>query len=133
MSAARLLLVDDEPRFVETLGKRLAARGFDVAVATSGAEALERLQAAAVDVVVLDVRMPGMDGLQTLKEIRRLHPFVRVVLLSGAASVNAAIDGMRLGASDYLLKPVTLEDLLAKVQEAVERKRLEEARAAERA
>jgi DNA-binding NtrC family response regulator len=122
----RMLLVDDEARFVETLSKRLAARGFEVAQAFSGQEALSRLAADESDVVLLDVRMPGMDGLETLRAIRREHPLVKVILLSGHASINAAVEGMRLGASDYLLKPVDLEDLLAKMESAFEKKRIEE-------
>lgn len=126
MGQMRMLLVDDEARFVETLSKRLAARGFEVAQAFSGQEALSRLSADEYDVVLLDVRMPGMDGLETLRAIRREHPLVKVILLSGHASINAAVEGMRLGASDYLLKPVDLEDLLAKMESAVEKKRIEE-------
>ena len=129
MSAIRLLLVDDEARFVETLGKRLGSRGYDVEGATSGLEALARLQDRPFDVVLLDVRMPGIDGLQTLREIRKLHPLVQVVLLSGNASINAAVEGMRLGALDYLLKPASLDEVQAKIEEAFERKRLEAERA----
>jgi DNA-binding NtrC family response regulator len=122
----RMLLVDDEVRFVETLSKRLTARGFEVAQAFSGQEALSRLATDECDVVLLDVRMPGMDGLETLRAIRREHPLVKVILLSGHASINAAVEGMRLGASDYLLKPVDLDDLLGKMESAVEKKRIEE-------
>jgi DNA-binding NtrC family response regulator len=122
----RLLLVDDEARFVETLSKRLTARGFDVEGALGGPQALEMLDARPFDVVLLDVWMPGMDGLEVLKEIRRLHPSVRVVLVSGNASITAAVEGIRLGATDYLLKPVDIEDVLAKVEEAFEKKRIEE-------
>lgn len=126
MKQIRLLLVDDEVRFVETLSKRLTARGFEVGQAFSGQEALDRLAAEPCDVVLLDVRMPGMDGLETLRTIRTSHPLVKVILLSGHASINAAVEGMRLGASDYLLKPTDLEDLLAKVESAFEKKRIEE-------
>jgi DNA-binding NtrC family response regulator len=127
MNGAKLLLVDDEARFVETLSKRLIARGFDVEGALDGPKALELLGARAFDVVLLDVWMPGMDGLEVLKEIRRLHPSVRVVLVSGNASITAAVEGIRLGANDYLLKPVDIDDVLAKVEEALEKKRIEEA------
>ncbi len=126
MRQMRMLLVDDEARFVETLSKRLTARGFEVAQAFSGQEALSRLATDECDVVLLDVRMPGMDGLETLRAIRREHPLVKVILLSGHASINAAVEGMRLGASDYLLKPVDLEDLLGRMESAVEKKRIEE-------
>lgn len=126
MRQMRMLLVDDEVRFVETLSKRLAARGFEVAQAFSGQEALSQLTADECDIVLLDVRMPGMDGLEALRAIRRDHPLVKVILLSGHASINAAVEGMRLGASDYLLKPVDLEDLLAKMESAFEKKRIEE-------
>jgi DNA-binding NtrC family response regulator len=126
MTMVKLLLVDDEARFVETLSKRLTARGFDVEGALSGPEALARLDARPFDVVLLDVWMPGMDGLEVLKQIRRLHPSVRVVLVSGNASITAAVEGIRLGATDYLLKPVEIEDVMAKIEEAFEKKRIEE-------
>ena len=127
MTNVKLLLVDDEARFVETLSKRLTARGYDVEGALSGPEALARLGARPFDVVLLDVWMPGMDGLEVLKQIRRLHPSVRVVLVSGNASITAAVEGIRLGATDYLLKPVEIEDVMMKVEEAFEKKRIEEA------
>ena len=130
MRVVRLLLVDDEARFVETLSKRLTARGFDVEGALGGPQALELLEARPFDVVLLDVWMPGMDGLEVLKAIRRLHPSVKVILVSGNASINAAIEGMRLGAVDYLLKPVEIDDILVKVEDAFEKKTIEEADAA---
>jgi DNA-binding response OmpR family regulator len=131
MRIIRLLLVDDEPRLVETLSKRLAARGFYVEGAHSGAEALEIAGARPFDVVLLDVRMPVMDGLETMRGIARLQPLAKVVLLSGNASINAAVEGMRLGAFDYLLKPADIDEILAKVQSAFERKCLEEQRSIE--
>jgi DNA-binding response OmpR family regulator len=126
MRVIRLLLVDDEERFVETLRKRLTARGLYVEGVHSGEAALSLLQTRPFDVVLLDVRMPGMDGIQTLREIKKLQPLVQVILLSGNASINTAIEGMRLGATDYLLKPAEIEEVMAKVEEAFERKRLEE-------
>jgi DNA-binding NtrC family response regulator len=126
MRIARLLVVDDEARFVETLSKRLTARGFYVDGAPSGEQALALLESRPFDVVILDVRMPGMNGLDTLRAIRKLQPLVKVILLSGHASINSAVEGMRLGATDYLLKPADLDDLLARVEAAVEKKRLEE-------
>ncbi len=126
MRIIRLLLVDDEQRFVETLAKRLTARGFYVETASSGQQALDLLGTRPFDVVLLDVRMPGMDGIETLRNIGRLQPLVKVILLSGHASINVAVEGMRLGAYDYLLKPAELDDILAKVDAAFEKKRLEE-------
>jgi DNA-binding NtrC family response regulator len=122
----RLLIVDDEERFVETLSKRLAARGFYVEGANSGPDAISLIGSRPFDVVLLDLRMPGMDGLQTLREIKIAAPLVQVVMLSGNASINAAVEGMRLGASDYLLKPADIEEVVAKVEEAFEKKRLKE-------
>lgn len=131
MRVVRLLLVDDEKRFTETLGKRLTARGLFVETANSGPEALSALESRPFDVVLLDVRMPGMDGLEVLRALKKAHPLVEVILLSGNASINAAIEGMRLGAMDYLLKPADLEDVLAKVEEAFEKKKVNEERARE--
>ncbi|MEW5763611.1 MAG: response regulator [Acidobacteriota bacterium] len=131
MRVIRLLLVDDESRYVETLSKRLTARGLYVEGVHSGKEAIAVLESRPFDVVLLDVRMPGMDGIATLREIKKIQPLVQVVLLSGNASINAAIEGMRLGAMDYLLKPADLEDVLAKVEEAFEKKGAEEARSRE--
>ena len=122
----RLLIVDDEERFVETLSKRLASRGLYVEGANGGESALALINSKPFDVVLLDLRMPGMDGLETLREIKRTQPLLQVVMLSGNASINAAVEGMRLGASDYLLKPADIEDVMAKVEEAFEKKRLKE-------
>jgi DNA-binding NtrC family response regulator len=122
----RLLIVDDEKRFVETLSKRLTARGLYVEGANSGPDALSILQSRPFDVVLLDVRMPGMDGLSTLREIKKVQPVVQVIMLSGNASINAAVEGMRLGAMDYLLKPADIEDVVARIEEAFEKKKLQE-------
>jgi len=118
----RVLLVDDETEFLETLVKRLKKRKLDVSSAESGKEALERLQQDPVDVVVLDVRMPDMDGLETLKEIKRIKPGVEVIMLTGHANVEVAIQGMELGAFDYLMKPMDIDELLYKLQDAYKRK-----------
>ena len=125
MPAIRILIVDDERRFVETLSKRLAARGLEVAGALSAEEALGLVRTREFDVVLLDVLMPQVDGLQALSEIKRVRPALQVILLSGNTSINAAVEGMRLGALDYLLKPAGLDELLAKVEEAAEKTRLE--------
>ena len=122
----RLLLVDDEQDFTSALKRRLSRRGLDVAVADSGEAGLERLAEFSADVVVLDVRMPGMDGLSVLARIKEQWPSVEVVMLTGHASMEVAIRGMELGAFDYLMKPVDFQDLLYKVEDAAQRKRLGE-------
>lgn len=113
-----VLLVDDEPDLLDFLSKRLTKRGFDVRTASGGFEALEILEKTTPDVVVLDVLMPGMDGLATLREIRHRHPKLEVVMLTGHGSTDSALQGMELGAYDYLLKPVAIGDLTQKIEEA---------------
>jgi DNA-binding NtrC family response regulator len=130
VSACRVLLVDDEAGFLEPLLKRLNKRGITATASTSGEEALERVQAEPPDVVVLDVKMPGMSGLETLRKIKKNRPLVEVIMLTGHASVEAAIEGMELGAFDYLMKPLELDDLLNKIQDAYEKKSLQEAKIA---
>jgi len=113
----RVLLVDDEADYRETLAKVLRRRGMSVAAAGGGAEALDRLGAGAFDVVLLDLRMPGLDGLATLREIRRRAPGVRVVLLTGHGTAAAGLEAIRAEAFDFLLKPVPV-DALVRVLEA---------------
>jgi DNA-binding NtrC family response regulator len=96
--------------------------------AHSGEEALQLLEEAPADVVVLDVKMPGMGGIPTLREIKKRFPLTEVILLTGHASVEVAIEGMQLGAFDYLMKPVELDELLYKIQDAQERKAVQEAK-----
>jgi DNA-binding NtrC family response regulator len=121
-----VLFVDDEMEFLETLLKRMKKRDLEASGVKSGEQALEFLAQNRVDVVVLDVKMPGMDGIQALKEIKKLHPLIEVVMLTGHASVEVAIQGMELGAFDYLMKPVDIDDLLYKVQDAYKKKAIHE-------
>ena len=122
--AINILLVDDEIPFLETMTRRLVKRDFITASATSGHEAIRLLEKNDdIEVVVLDVKMPEMDGLQTLKIIRQKFPLVEVVMLTGHATIESAIEGMKLGAFDYLMKPCDMEDLLSKVREAAMKKR----------
>jgi DNA-binding NtrC family response regulator len=118
----KILLVDDEARFRTTLSKLLAAQGLEVTALGSGREALAELRQNAYDVMVLDVRMPDMDGIATLTEIKKIAPQIEVIILTGHASMDAAVEIMRLGGYDYLLKPCPVEDLLAKIESAYERK-----------
>jgi DNA-binding NtrC family response regulator len=129
---AKVLLVDDEEPFVETLAKRLTKRDLNVLTAFSGPEALEKLgQDPRVDVVILDVKMPGMDGIEALRRFKADYPLVEVIMLTGHATVETAIEGMKLGALDYLMKPCDMEILLNKVREAASKKRKHEAKIAE--
>ena len=114
-----VMLVDDEVPFVETMTKRLSKRDLTVVSAHSGPEALTKLHKEDhVDVVILDVKMPGMDGIETLKEIKKAHPLIEVIMLTGHATIETGIEGMKLGAFDYLMKPCDIDMLLQKVQEA---------------
>ena len=118
-----ILVVDDEVDFLETLVKRLQKRNIDTIGVTSGEKALEKLEERRFDVILLDIKMPGgMDGIETLREIKRKQPLAEVILLTGHGSVETSIEGMKLGAFDYLLKPIKLEDLLTKLGAAFEQK-----------
>jgi DNA-binding NtrC family response regulator len=119
-----VLLVDDEAPFVDTMTKRLAKRKLTVFKSYSGEEALETLKEnSQIDLVILDVKMPGMDGIETLKEIRKEFPLVEVIMLTGHATVETSIEGMRLGAFDYLMKPCDMDVLIEKVNAATKKKR----------
>jgi len=127
MAKVNVLLVDDEVPFVETLTKRLARRNLEITPAYDGREALEKLaESRTVEVVILDVKMPGMDGIETLREIKAGHPLVEVIMLTGHATVETAIEGMKLGAFDYLMKPCDIDVLVSKVEDAAHRKRIHE-------
>jgi DNA-binding NtrC family response regulator len=126
MMELSVLLVDDEEAFGEALARRLDKRGFRVATATSGPSALGALEvdgATKTDVVVLDVKMPGMDGLETLAAIKDRHPLIEVIMLTGHATVESAIEGMKRGAFDYLMKPCDMDVLITKLDLAGRKKR----------
>jgi DNA-binding NtrC family response regulator len=127
MSIANVLLVDDEVEFVETFSERLVLRNLEISKAFSGEEALQVLdENKNIEVVILDVKMPGMDGIETLAEIKRKNPLVEVMMLSGHADVTSAIEGMKQGAFDYLMKPVEMDQIITKVTEAATKKRQHE-------
>lgn len=127
MSDINLLLVDDEKPFVETMTKRLEKRNYKVRSVFSGQEAIKVLgEDPQIEVVILDVKMPGMDGIDTLKEIRLKFPLVETIMLTGHATVESAIQGMKLGAYDYLMKPCDMNELIAKVDQAATKKRAHE-------
>ncbi len=118
----RLLLVDDEKEFVDVLAERLRIRNVDVSVAFSGEEALKKMDEFNFDVVILDVNMPGISGIDTLKEIKKKKPITEVLMLTGQGTIDAAIEGMKQGALDFLIKPCELDKLMKKIKNAYERK-----------
>lgn len=126
MNGMNVLLVDDEVEFLQTLMKRMRKRNVNVTGVKSGDEALEYLSMNPADVIVLDVKMPGMDGIETLREIKKRMPLVEVIMLTGHANLEVAIEGMELGAFDYLMKPINIDDLLYKVQDAYKKKSIQE-------
>jgi len=113
-----VLLVDDEKDFVESLAERLQIRDFNVTTALSGDEALKLVEDRDFDVIVLDVQMPGKSGVETLKEIKNLEQLSQVIMLTGHATVKTAIEGMKSGAYDYLMKPTDTDELIEMINKA---------------
>jgi DNA-binding NtrC family response regulator len=127
MNAMKMMLVDDEERFLSTTAKLLLRKGYDVVTSSSGAEAIDKLRSQNIHVVILDVKMPRMDGLETLKAIKKEFPLVEVIMLTGHGTVENAVEGLKSGATDYLMKPTDVTDLIQKAEEAFEKRvRLEE-------
>jgi two-component system, OmpR family, response regulator len=122
MDKFRVLIVDDEDDFRETLSLRLRNRKFIVDDAQGGEKALDLLSNQDFDVIILDVLMPGMSGLACLQEIKKMKPLVEVILLTGHEEVESGIEGMRMGAFEYLEKPVPLDELIEKMELAYEKK-----------
>jgi DNA-binding NtrC family response regulator len=130
MQNPNILVVDDEGDFLETLMNRLRKRNIGTIGCASGEEAVRLVKEHLFDVIILDIKMPGgMDGIETLREIKRIQPEAEVILLTGHASLETSVEGMRQGAYDYLLKPIRLEDLLEKLALALERRGSAEHRA----
>ncbi len=128
MEGINILLVDDEIEFVETLSKRLVKRGFNVLFVTTASDAVEKIKTVQFDVAIVDVRMPEMDGIALLGEIKRMKPLMEVLLLTGYASVQSGIEGMKKGAFDYIMKPADIDELVKKIRDAYERKKQQEDR-----
>ena len=118
MAEYRVLLVDDEEEFVSALSERLELRGIEVDSALNGEDALAIMVEKTFEVVILDVMMPGLGGLEVLKQIKSAYPNTQVILLTGHGATKEGIEGMRLGAFDYLMKPVDIEEMLEKMKEA---------------
>lgn len=114
----KVLLADDEKDFAETLAERLTLRNFAVTAVFSGESALELIKEVDFDVIILDVLMPGLTGIELLKEVKNIKPLSQVIMLTGAATVNNAIAGMKLGAFDFLMKPADTDVLEEKIKEA---------------
>jgi DNA-binding NtrC family response regulator len=125
---ARLLIVDDEEQFVEALSERLSMRDYDVTTSLTGEDAIEKITNYNFDVVILDVRLPGIDGTEVLQEMKNLKPLTEVIMLTGHGTVEMAIEGMKLGAFDFLIKPCETEDLTEKIDKAHDRKAEQEDR-----
>lgn len=118
----KVLVVDDESEFRELVARRFQKRGLKVAEAGDGMQALQYLEKNEVDVVILDIKMPRMNGLETLQEIKKRHSLVEVILLTGHGSVESGIQGMGYGAYDYVMKPFNLDDILFRISKACERR-----------
>lgn len=120
----KVLLVDDEVDFLDTLSERMRTRGMEVSTSTSGAEALKKVEQESYDVIILDLMMPGVDGLEALKILKEKKPELQVILLTGHASVEKGIEAMKLGAMDFLEKPADLSQLTDKIKKAQAKKML---------
>ncbi len=127
MSKPFVMLVDDEADFIDTMSKRLEKRDVKVLTAYSGKEALDKVSKNRnLEVMILDVKMPEMDGLEVLQEMKQSYPLIEVIMLTGHATIESAIEGMKAGAFDYLMKPCEIDQLMEKVREAAEKKRSQE-------
>jgi len=119
MKNLKILLVDDEEEFVTTLAERLELRGLQARTALNGEDALHMIEAETPRIVILDVMMPGLGGFEVLRRIKAQHPQIPVILLTGRGSEKEGVKGMELGAFDYLMKPLNIEELIKKMQEAI--------------
>jgi DNA-binding NtrC family response regulator len=126
MKDARILLVDDEVVFANNMSKLLTRRGYQIKAVNSGDEALRALMDNPFDVMVLDLKMPGMDGIATMQEMRKLGLFTEILILTGHGSIDTALEAIQLGAYDYVTKPVEIAELLSKIEAAFERKTIKD-------
>jgi DNA-binding NtrC family response regulator len=124
MAKEKVLLVDDDPEFIEVLSQRMEAREVDVETATSGPEAVEKVSGASYDAIILDLSMPGMDGMETLKRLLQDKPDLQVILLTGYATLEKGIEAVKLGAMDFLEKPAEIQKLMEKIEKAKANKML---------
>ena len=117
-----VLLVDDEKKFLDVLSQRLGTRGVDAETATSGEDALVKMKNRSFDVIILDVMMPGMGGIETLKRIRKENPEVQIIMLTGQGTIDKAVEAMKEGAIEFLEKPADINTLMDKISKARDRK-----------
>lgn len=122
----KILLVDDEDQFRESVMKQLINRNYTVHDVSSGEDAIASIQKQTVDIVILDMRMPGISGAATLKEIKKISPLTEIIMLTGHATVNTAMESIKMGAFDYIPKPVKLDELINKIEDAYKKKELKE-------
>ena len=120
----KVLLVDDEPHFVKLLAERLAGRGFNVETAGGGSEAIDRAKEEPYDAIVLDLLMPEMDGLETLKQLKEINPDLQIILLTGHGTIDKGVEAMKLGAMDFVEKPADFKELLEKIKKAKDKRML---------
>lgn len=118
MANAKVLLVDDDPEFTDVLSQRMEARDLAVDTAASGEEALKRVEDASYDAIVLDLAMPGMDGIETMKRLLAARPELQIILLTGHGSLKTGVEAMKLGAADFLEKPAEIKQLMEKIASA---------------
>ncbi|KIX15792.1 response regulator [Dethiosulfatarculus sandiegensis] len=123
MGRPNVLIVDDEQDFLSSLVQRFKLRGMDVSGAPHAEKALEIMESQEFDVVVLDIKMPGMGGMAALEKIKKLYPKTQVVVLTGHGCMESGAQGMALGAFDYMIKPVKINDLIQKIKHAYEEKK----------
>ncbi|MFP4225787.1 MAG: response regulator [Desulfobacterales bacterium] len=122
MNKLKVLLVDDEEEFVSALAERLDIRGIEAYTASDGEQALEMIESDTFQVIVLDVIMPGISGLEVLQRVKAKQTDAVVILLTGHGSTREGLEGMRMGAFDYLMKPLDIDELISKMNEAIESK-----------
>ena len=116
----KLLIVDDDEKFLKTIAERLGLKDFDVTTASEGNQALKAAKKGKFDVALLDLKMPGMDGMEVLQSLKKKHKFLEVIILTGFASIDSAVEATKLGAFGYLEKPYNFEKLLDVLKEAYE-------------
>ena len=116
----KLLICDDEVKFLDSIAERLELRGFDVTKATGGKEAVEAARAGGFDLAILDLKMPGMNGIEVLEILKKEHRYLEVIILTGHGSIDSAVESTKLGAFSYLSKPYDLDDLLKSLKDAYE-------------